>query len=106
MNNKEELAKEYVSHIPSGVYKILENDIDRMQWISETERAFESGYDAGKQENEHLVWKISEANFEKGKKESIDKACKFIQTNVREYYKSGVFHVAEFIKDLRKRVEG
>ncbi len=35
----------------------------------------------------------------------IDKICKFIESNVREYHKSGVFHVAEFIKDLRKYVE-
>ncbi|MBQ9884397.1 MAG: hypothetical protein IJM43_08105 [Bacteroidaceae bacterium] len=35
----------------------------------------------------------------------IDNVCKFIESNVREYHKSGVFHVSEFIKDLKKYVE-
>ena len=35
----------------------------------------------------------------------IEKVCKFINENVREYHKSGVFHIGDFIKDLRKAME-
>ena len=52
----------------------------------EVQCAFEAGWDAGKQENEHLVWQISEANFEKGKeigkKEIIEKACQWLEDNL------------------------
>ena len=34
-----------------------------------------------------------------------EKVVEFIKNNVREYHKSGVFHVDEFIKDLRKEME-
>ena len=34
-----------------------------------------------------------------------EKVCKFINENVREYHKSGVFHIGDFIKDLRKAME-
>lgn len=33
------------------------------------------------------------------------KVCKFIKESVREYHKSGVFHVDDFINDLRKAME-
>ena len=34
-----------------------------------------------------------------------EKVIKFIKENVREYHKSGVFHVDDFIKDLTKAME-
>ena len=34
-----------------------------------------------------------------------EKVIKFIKENVREYHKSGVFHVDDFIKDLCKAME-
>ena len=35
----------------------------------------------------------------------VEKVTKFIKDNVREYHKSGVFHVDDFINDLRKAME-
>jgi len=37
-------------------------------------------------------------------KKVIDKVCKFTKANVREYHKSGVFHVGEFITDLKSKI--
>ena len=114
MGKKEELASEYSFNIPSEIYNTLETDADRLLWKSETERAFEAGYDAGKQENEHLVWQISEANFEKGKeigkKEIIDKACEWLENNLaREtpIITGGYAHInfENAIKDFRKYME-
>lgn len=34
-----------------------------------------------------------------------EKVISFIKENVREYHKSGVFHVDDFIQDLRKAME-
>lgn len=34
-----------------------------------------------------------------------EKVTSFIKENVREYHKSGVFHVDDFIRDLRKAME-
>lgn len=82
--DKKELAKQYSFNIPSEIYNTLGTDADRLLWKSETERAFEAGYDAGKQENEHLVWQISEANYEKGKKEIIDKAYEWLKIEFRD----------------------
>ncbi len=62
MSNKEELAKQYASHIPSGLYKILENDIDRMQWISEIENAFKTGWDAAFKETINYLEILMERN--------------------------------------------
>lgn len=39
------------------------------------------------------------------RKRLIKKVCEFIESNVREYHKSGVFHVADFIKDIKKVME-
>lgn len=34
-----------------------------------------------------------------------NEVIKFIKENVREYHKSGVFHLDDFINDLRKTME-
>lgn len=34
-----------------------------------------------------------------------EKVIKFIKDNVREYHKSGVFHIDDFINSLRKEME-
>ena len=46
MSKKEELAKQYSFNIPSEIYNTLETDADRLLWKSETERAFEAGWDS------------------------------------------------------------
>lgn len=50
MSKKEEQSKEYSFNIPSEVYNTLETNADKLLWKTETERAFEAGWDAGKQE--------------------------------------------------------
>lgn len=50
MSKKEEQSKEYSFNIPSEVYNTLETDADKLLWKTETERAFEAGWDAAKQE--------------------------------------------------------
>lgn len=75
MSNKEDRAKECVEKVIKEQYNSHLDSDDIM-------KAFNIGWDA-----------------------AINKFCEFIQTNVRKYHKSGVFHVAEFIKDLRKYME-
>lgn len=38
-------------------------------------------------------------------KEMLKEVCIWIKDNVREYHKSGVFHVGDFIDDLKKFVK-
>lgn len=70
------------------------------KWLAEKKKVVELEEQV-KTAEDHAYFAGSEAMREK----LIKKTCEFIQTNVREYHKSGVFHVAEFIKDLRKHVE-
>lgn len=107
MSKKEELAREYSFNIPSEIYNTLETDADRLLWKSETERAFEAGYDSGKQENEHLVWQISEANYEKckeiGKKEFLDRAAEFMKLYILNHDNIDIFEMED---EFRKEMEG
>lgn len=46
MSKKKEKAKEYSFNIPSELFNTLENENDKILWKTETERAFEAGWDA------------------------------------------------------------
>lgn len=38
-------------------------------------------------------------------KEQLKEICIWIRANVREYHRSGVFHVGDFINDLKKAIK-
>lgn len=59
---------------------------------------------------ELAVWlekqgEIDKESYEIAEKEQLKEICIWIRANVREYHRSGVFHVGDFINDLKKAIK-
>lgn len=114
MSNKEDKAREYVDQKVKDKNLYPNVGFCRRKQLttfksSELEASFEAGYDAGKQEIEHIVWQVATANYEKGKKEFIDKACEWLieHKEAVETEDNGIMGWIPdyFIEDFRRAME-
>lgn len=90
MSKKEELAREYSFNIPSEIYNTLETDADRLLWKSETERAFESGWDAACEDADGV-----RGHIKLWKEEFLDRAAEFMELYILNHDNIDIFEMEE-----------